>query len=108
MDIRVTSADASCKDTGNDGLQDGTAIDRDFEGLPRYADRKVGAALISQRYFRVAPRTLENWPLPVYRINGRASYLTSDLMSYAEARMHAAPVRQGGRRPKAIPQQAAA
>lgn len=77
--------------------------------LPRYIDRKAGAELVSRLYFRVAPRTLESWPLPVRQINGRAHFVTAELLSCARTKMDAAPPpRLGGRRPKVEQHQHAA
>ena len=77
--------------------------------LPRYSDRKAGADLITRLYFRVAPRTLEAWPVPVRQINGRAHYATTELLAYARSKMELAPPpRLGGRQPKPMQQQAAA
>ena len=64
---------------------------------PKRVDRKVGAQLVTQHYFRVSPRTLECWPLPWRLINGRAQVETSKLFDEAQRRVDAAPCIMGGK-----------
>ncbi len=64
---------------------------------PKRVDRKVGAQLVTQHYFRVSPRTLECWPLPWQLINGRAQVETSKLFDEAQRRVDAAPSIMGGK-----------
>jgi hypothetical protein len=72
--------------------------------LPRYCDRQDGAALVTERFFKVSSRTLEDWPVPSRLINGRAHYLTTELLVYARSVMEAAPQpRVGGRKAKLPP-----
>lgn len=59
--------------------------------LPVRVDRKTGAELVTKLYFRVSDRTLERWPLPWRRINGRAHVETSLLFAEAERRLADAP-----------------
>lgn len=40
--------------------------------LPTNLDRRTAAAAISKNLFPVSPRTLERWPVPTRRVNGRA------------------------------------
>jgi hypothetical protein len=69
--------------------------------LPVHCDRRTGAELIKRFYFSVSPRTLEAWPLPTRRVNGKAIYVTAELLAYARAMLDAAPTIRGGRGAKA-------
>jgi hypothetical protein len=60
--------------------------------LPRNADRKTIAAIITALCFPVSPRTIERWPLPVRKVNGAALYETSVALAMAEAKLAAARV----------------
>jgi hypothetical protein len=66
--------------------------------LPTNSDRRAGAALVKQFFFDVSPRTLEAWPLPTRRVNGRAITPTAKLFEEAHRRLEAAPLVIGGRR----------
>ena len=65
---------------------------------PTNVDRRAGAELVTRLYFPVSPRTIEAWPLPVRRVNGKALYDTAELLAYAREKLEAAPAIQGGRR----------
>jgi hypothetical protein len=70
-------------------------------GCPRYVNRADGAKLVTDRFFKVSARTLEEWPVPSRLINGRAHYLVSDLLAYANNLLQSAPPpRLGGRKQK--------
>ena len=58
--------------------------------LPRYVDRKTLAAIITDQYFPVSPRTLEKWPLLIRKVNGAAVCKTADAMAIAAAKFEAA------------------
>ena len=73
----------------------------DPANLPVLLDRRRAAAFLSRHYFPVSHRSLEAWPLPLRPVNGRALYLTADLIAEAERRIAAAPVLMGGRRKNA-------
>ena len=73
----------------------------DVAAPPPLIDRILGAELISRLVFPVSPRTLEGWPLLTRRVNGKALYATAELLSYARAKVDAAPVVLGGRKRKA-------
>ncbi len=73
--------------------------------VPRRVDRRAGAALLTQLYFSISPRTLEAWPLTWRHVNGKAFCETVELFALAEAKLNAAPAIRGGRSPQ--PQQAA-
>ena len=60
--------------------------------LPRNADRKTIAAIITALCFPVSPRTIERWPLPVRKVNGAALYETTVALAMAEAKLAAAHV----------------
>jgi hypothetical protein len=62
----------------------------DLDALPRRLDRKDGAALITQHFFKVAPRSLERWPLREVYVNRRVMLETSQLIAEAERRLAAA------------------
>jgi hypothetical protein len=57
---------------------------------PRNADRKTLAAIITDRFFPVSPRTIERWPLLVRKVNGHAIYDTASALAMAEAKLAAA------------------
>jgi hypothetical protein len=59
--------------------------------VPHYCDRQDGAALVTRHFFKISARTLENWPVPTRRINGKAHYRTTELLAYARSVMEAAP-----------------
>jgi hypothetical protein len=58
-----------------------------LEGLPVRMDRKAAATFITQNYFRVAPRSLERWPLDEVYVNGRVMLETHQLVTEAERRL---------------------
>jgi hypothetical protein len=60
--------------------------------LPRNADRKTIAAIVTALCFPVSPRTIERWPLPVRKVNGAALYETKVALAMAEAKLAAAHV----------------
>lgn len=64
---------------------------------PPNVDRKVGAALISRYIFPVSHRSLEDWPLPTRRVNGRAIIPTLRLFEVAYQKFRNAPVVMSGR-----------
>ena len=66
--------------------------------LPVRVDRKTAAALVTQHFFPVSPRTVEAWPLTIRRVNGRATMETAELFAFARAKVEAAPPIKGGRR----------
>ena len=49
--------------------------------------------------FRVSLRTLESWPVPTKRVNGKAMFETVQLFDYVQSKLDAAPIIQGGRTP---------
>ena len=57
----------------------------------RRLDRKAAAAAVSQEFFPVSPRTLERWPLPWQRPNGRALVETTALFAEAQRRLQSSP-----------------
>ena len=59
--------------------------------LPEYSDLKTGARFITERFFRVSPRTIEKWPVAIRLINGRRHARTADLFSHAKSLISAAP-----------------
>jgi hypothetical protein len=65
--------------------------------LPARVDRRNGAELVTQHFFPTSHRTLERWPLPWQRVNGRAVTRTSALFREAHTRLTAAPEIMGGR-----------
>jgi hypothetical protein len=50
---------------------------------------------------RIAPNTLEAWPLTWRHVNGKAFCETAELFALAEAKLNAAPPVRGGRSPMA-------
>ncbi len=73
---------------------------------PPNIDRRKGAELITKHLFPVSHRSLEAWPLPTRHVNGKAVIATASLLEVAYAKLAAAPVVMGGKRP-ASQQQAA-
>ena len=71
--------------------------DVDLSALPKYLDRRAGAALVSRHLFPVSPRTIEGWPLLTRRVNGKALNETRELLAVAKAKFDAAPAIRGGR-----------
>jgi hypothetical protein len=71
----------------------------DLGTLPVRITRKAAAALISQYYFSIAPRTLEKWPLDEVYVGGRIHFDTRQVVAEAERRLAAAgPAPQGRKR----------
>jgi hypothetical protein len=66
--------------------------------LPPYVDRKTGAKIITDNLYPASYRTLEAWPLPTRRVNGKAIVPTRVLLEQAFAKFAAAPEVMGGRR----------
>jgi hypothetical protein len=62
----------------------------DLENLPRRIDYKRAAKLVSQHFFPISHRTLERWPLPRLKVNGKNTLETADVFAEAEARLEAA------------------
>jgi hypothetical protein len=58
---------------------------------PRFVDLKTGARIITERFFRVSPRTVEKWPVAFRIINHRRHVETADLIARAEALILSAP-----------------
>lgn len=63
-----------------------------LSGLPVRVPRSEAAELVSRYFFKVHPRSLERWLLPVRVINGRAHIDTADLFAEAQRRLDAADV----------------
>lgn len=72
--------------------------ERHIPDLPARVDRRTGAALITQHFFPVSPRSLEAWPVVWQHVNGRAVGETAQLFAVAQAKLDAAPPVRGGRR----------
>ena len=58
--------------------------------LPQRVDRATAAAIITERYGPISPRTLETWPGPWVLMNGRATVATADLLAEADRRFRSA------------------
>ena len=65
---------------------------------PVYSERRSGAGLVRQHVIPVSHRSLEAWPLPWQRANGRAVTPTIALFAVAYDKLASAPVVMGGRR----------
>lgn len=70
--------------------------------LPARLDRRGAAELVSLLLFPVSARTIEAWPLAVRRVNGKAVVETEELLAFARAKLKAAPVVRGGRKPTPV------
>ena len=65
--------------------------------LPRYADRKTLAAIITHNFFPISHRTLQTWPLTVRRPNLAAVYEVAEALEVAEQKLEGAiAYKQGG------------
>ena len=71
----------------------------DIANLPARINRSAAAALLTQHFFPVSPRTLERWPIATRRVNGRALIDTADLIAVAKAKLDAAPLIASGSAP---------
>jgi hypothetical protein len=65
--------------------------------LPRHADRKTLAAIITSEYGPVTHRVLEEWPLVGRRFGSRMVFNVKAALAIARQRFEAAPERKGGR-----------
>lgn len=70
---------------------------------PRIARRDAAPILYAVLGFPVSPRTLESWPVPTKRVNGKATFDTAELLAFARSKLDEAPAVQGGRRSKPTP-----
>ena len=64
--------------------------------LPRYADRKTLAAIITHNFFPISHRTLQTWPLTVRRPNRAAVYEVAEALELAEKNWKAQSLINGG------------
>tara|TARA_B100001057_G_scaffold365682_1_gene368821 strand:+ start:902 stop:1144 length:243 start_codon:yes stop_codon:yes gene_type:complete len=55
--------------------------------LPKYADRKTLAAIITHHFFPISHRTLQTWPITVRRPNRAAVYEVSEAMEFAQSKL---------------------
>jgi hypothetical protein len=70
---------------------------------PANVDRRTGAELVTRHMFPVSHRSLEAWPLPTRHVNGKAVIPTAALFELAYAKLSAAPIVMGSRRPATEP-----
>ena len=68
--------------------------------LPVRAPRNRLAEFVTNRYFKVSPRSLERWPVTWRRVNGKAHAETAEVFAVAEAMLAAAPPVKAGSRHK--------
>ena len=71
----------------------------ELPSLPRVADRRALAPIITRLLFPVSHRTLETWPLRWRLVNGHAVADVAEALALAYRRFAAAPVLIGGPRP---------
>ena len=62
----------------------------DLSTLPPLVDRRTAAALVTQHYFPVSPRTLEAWEVVCVRLNGKALAAPAEYFAVAQSRLDAA------------------
>jgi len=55
--------------------------------LPKNADRKTIARIVSHLCFPVSDRTIETWPLKVCRPNRSAVIAVEDALAYAQSKL---------------------
>jgi hypothetical protein len=61
---------------------------------PKRVDYRRAAELVSQRYFPISHRTIERWPLPRIKVNGRNTFDTAEVIAFAEALLKQAEAKQ--------------
>ena len=59
--------------------------------LPKYADRKTLAAIITHYCFPISHRTLQTWPLTARRPNRAVVYEVAEAIQLAEAKLERSP-----------------
>ena len=65
--------------------------------LPRYADRKTLAAIVTHNFFPISHRILQTWPLSARRPNRAAVYEVAEALELAEQKLEGAiSYKQGG------------
>ncbi len=63
--------------------------------FPKFADRTTMAAIIAHEFFPISPRTLERWPIRVWRPNKSVVYDVQEALDIARDKMDARhPYRQ--------------
>jgi hypothetical protein len=62
----------------------------DVSALPPLVDRRTAAALVTQHYFPVSPRSLEAWEVECIRLNGKALAAPAQYFAVAQSRLNAA------------------
>jgi hypothetical protein len=66
-------------------------------GYPVRAPRQSIAEIVTRHAYQVHHRSIERWPLPTRRINGKTHLETIDALAYALEGVDAAPLVMGGR-----------
>ena len=72
-------------------------IVNELPNLPRNADRKTLAPIITKFVFPVSPRSLEIWPLKWRFVNGHAVAATHEALALAWHKFASAPAIMNGR-----------
>ncbi len=67
------------------------AAQPDLSTLPVRVDRRTAAELLTRYYFPTTPRAVESWAMDWLLVCGRATCLTADLFTVAQAKLDAAP-----------------
>ena len=62
----------------------------DISTLPPLVDRRTAAALVTQHFFPVSPRTLEAWEVECIRLNGKALAAPAQYFAVAQSRLETA------------------
>lgn len=70
----------------------------DMNKVPVRVPRPRAAELVTERFFKVSPRSLERAPLQWRLLNGRAHVETAELFAWAQEVLDAAPAVAGGHR----------
>ena len=65
--------------------------------LPKYADRKILAAIITHYRFPISPRTLQTWPLTARHPNRAVVYDVNEAFEYAQSKLDLAPCYKQGK-----------
>lgn len=55
------------------------------ERLPEYVTKAQAAALVTERFFPIGPRSVERWPINAYRPGRAVVFRTAELLEAARA-----------------------
>jgi hypothetical protein len=73
-------------------------FERVMQDLPAFPDRHKYAAVWREHVHEQSHRSLEAWPLPTRKLNGRACFEAREAVEYGFRRLLEAPKIRGGHR----------